>query len=103
MPKNTIPHTPSPASLNRHDAINKERSAPQSSWLRPSDGPNLWCPSSYTNPSVMRACCSMWSKSSVSMVSPVPWMCGLESSNSDSMTKAAGYPALEAEAWSEQA
>ena len=45
----------------------------------------------------------MWSKSSVSITSAVVWMCGLERLNSDSMTKAEGYPALDADAWSEHA
>lgn len=62
-----------------------------------------WYASSYTKPKVILACSSMWSNDRYLIRSSVPWMCWSEFSNADSITKAEGYPALEAEAWSEQA
>ena len=51
----------------------------------------------------MRACCSMWSNDRYLIRSSVEWMWLSEYSKADSMTKAEAYPALDAEAWSEQA
>jgi hypothetical protein len=45
----------------------------------------------------------MWSNDRYLIKSSVEWMWLSEYSNADSMTKAEGYPALDAEAWSEQA
>jgi len=45
----------------------------------------------------------MWSNDRYLIRSSVEWILLSESSNADSMTKAEGYPALDAEAWSEQA
>lgn len=46
--------------------------------------------SSYANPSVIFACSSIWSKLRESIVSCDVWMCWLECSNLDSITKADG-------------
>lgn len=45
----------------------------------------------------------MWSNERYLIKSSVVWIFWSEAENSDSITNADGYPALEAEAWSEQA
>jgi hypothetical protein len=45
----------------------------------------------------------MWSKERYLILSSDVWIFWSESENADSITKADGYPAFEADAWSEQA
>lgn len=65
--------------------------------------PKSALPSSYAKPRVNLACWSMWSKLRYLILSSVVWIWSSESANALSMTKALGYPALLADAWSEQA
>jgi hypothetical protein len=75
--------------------VNKTRSS------RPDQKPAK--ASSYAKPSVIFACCSMWSKLRYATVSSVECIFLDVSSIADSITKADGNPYRLAEAWSEHA